>query len=77
MADTYFVNLSVYRRLFISSFLAKKPRPDIFFLFYSDSFLHVRNEVKELDSNKLKSFAKNALLFYQKVRGGGTVKPLS
>ena len=70
--DAYYVNRSVCTCLYISSFLGKEPRPDIFCLFLLRFFLLVcSKEDKELYSNKLKSFGKNILLHCKKWIGGG------
>ena len=70
--DDYNVNSSVYTCLSISSFLAKETRPGIFSIFLLRFFLLVcSKEYKELDSNKLKYFAKNILLFCKKLGGRG------
>ena len=64
-------SIAACARVFLfSSFLTKEPRHDIFCLFLLRIFLLVcSKEDKELDSNKLKSFAKNILLFWKKVGG--------
>ena len=73
--DAYYVNRSVCKCHYISSFLGKEPRPDIFCLFLLRSFLLVCSKGdKELDSNKLKSFGKNILLHCKKWIGGGEAK---
>ena len=62
--DAYYVNCSVCTCLYISSFLGKEPRPDIFCLFLLRFFLLVcSKEDKELDSNKSKSFGKNYSIY--------------
>ena len=66
--DAYYINRSVYTCLFVFVLSEQKSRALTDSFFYFDCFA-CSKEDKELDSKKLKSFAKNILLLCQKMGG--------